>query len=55
MELGGVLGQAAVAGFAVSKEVLNDVKGMLHPRAHLGFELLKLLGEFFELHPPPSP
>ena len=48
VELGGVLGESAVAGLAVSEEVLDDVKGMFHPRAHLGFELLNLLGEFFD-------
>ena len=48
LELGGVLGQASIAGLAVPEEVLEDVKGMLHPRPHLGFELLKLLGEFFD-------
>ena len=48
VELGGVLGQAAVARLAMPEEVLDDVKGMLHPRPHLRFELLKLLGQIFD-------
>jgi len=32
VELGGVLGQAPVAGLAVPEEVLEDVKRVFHPR-----------------------
>ena len=48
VELGGVLGQAAVASLAVPEEVLEDVKGMFDPCPHLRLPTLKLHGPFFE-------
>ena len=46
--MGGAFGQTPVARLAVSEDVFEDVKGVLHSRSHLRFGPLQSHGQVFE-------
>jgi hypothetical protein len=46
-----VLRNAAIAGFPMAKEILDDVKGVLHACPDAGFQSFRVLGQSFDFDP----
>ena len=43
-----ILGNAAITGLSMAKEILDDVKGVLHARPESGFQSFCVLGQPFD-------